>query len=99
MSGMEASSGSAPPPAVTAGTGSAWNIPGEVMTWTGGLPLGLYKSVRTFTLSAHAAMTHLRVTEQHTGPLAGFLGKPAQDMQRSFADYVGAVKTRAELFG
>ena len=25
-------------------------IPGEVMTWTGGLPLGLYKSVRTFTL-------------------------------------------------
>ncbi|HEY1154731.1 MAG TPA: hypothetical protein VGE95_00315 [Arthrobacter sp.] len=74
-------------------------IPGEVMTWTGGLSLGLYKSVRTFTLSTHAAMTHLRVTEERTGPLAGLFGKRAGAAQRSFADYVEAVKTRAELFG
>lgn len=74
-------------------------IPGEVMTWTGGLPLGLYKNVRTFTLSPQAAMTHLRVTDEHTGPLAGLLAEPVPDAQRSFARYVQAVKARAELFG
>ncbi|RAX16758.1 hypothetical protein DC347_10745 [Pseudarthrobacter sp. AG30] len=74
-------------------------IPGEVMTWTGGLPLGLYKNVRTFTLSTEAAMTHLRVTEEHTGPLAGLLAKPVPNAQQSFTKYVQAVKARAELFG
>lgn len=74
-------------------------IPGEVMTWTRGLPLGLFKSVRTFTLSSQDAMTHLHVTEEFTGPLAGLMGNTVQDTDDSFADYVRAVKERAELFG
>lgn len=73
-------------------------IPGEVMTWTRGLPLGLFKSVRTFTLSSQDAMTHLRVTEEFTGPLARLMGKTGQDTEDSFAGYVIAEKERAELF-
>lgn len=34
-------------------------IPGEVMTWTGGLPLGLFTGVRTLTLSPQNGKTHL----------------------------------------
>ena len=74
-------------------------IPGQVMTWTGGLPLGLYKNIRTFTLSNREESTHLRVSEDNTGPLAGFLATPAHDRQRSVNEYLQAVKARAELFG
>lgn len=74
-------------------------IPGEVMTWTGGLPLGLFKTVRTFTLSSQAAMTRLRVKEEITGPLAGLMGNTVQDREDAFTDYVRAVKERAELIG
>ena len=74
-------------------------MPGEVMTWTRGLPLGLFKSIRTFTLTSQDAMTHLRVKEESIGPLAGLMGNTGQDTEDSFADYVRAVKERAELFG
>ncbi|MDR7084407.1 hypothetical protein J2X01_003716 [Arthrobacter ginsengisoli] len=72
-------------------------IPGEMMIWTGGLPLGLFKGVRTFTLTPHRGMTHLRVTEKFTGPLLGLLHKSIPDIERAFAEYVLAVKKRAEL--
>lgn len=74
-------------------------LPGEVMTWTRGLPLGLFKSVRTFTLSSQTAMTHLRVQEEASGPLAGLMRKTGQNMEESFTEYVTAVKERAELIG
>ncbi|HET9348215.1 MAG: hypothetical protein K0R37_2761 [Arthrobacter sp.] len=74
-------------------------IPGEVMIWTGGLPWGLFKSVCTFTLTPHGGMTHLRVREEFTGPLLGPMWSTVPDLERAFADYVSAVKERAELLG
>ncbi|MDP9981298.1 hypothetical protein J2W14_000678 [Pseudarthrobacter oxydans] len=74
-------------------------IPGEVMIWTGGLPWGLLKSVCTFTLTPHGGMTHLRVREEFTGPLLGPMWSTVPDLERAFADYVSAVKKRAELLG
>jgi hypothetical protein len=74
-------------------------IPGEVMTWTGGLPWGLFKSVCTFTLTSRGGKTLLRVREEFTGPLLGPMWSSVPDMERSFADYVSAVKKRAELLG
>ena len=74
-------------------------IPGEVMTWTGGLPWGLLKSVCTFTLTPHGGMTHLRVREELTGPLLGPMWRTVPDLEPGFADYVSAVKKRAELLG
>lgn len=44
--------------------------PGHVMFTRGALPLGLFRSVRTFTLSNQDTMTHLRVQEEFTAPLA-----------------------------
>lgn len=72
-------------------------MPGEVMTWTSALPLGLFKRVRTFTLSAQAGLTHLTVTEEVRGPLAGLLRSSPPATAQTLNDYVHAVRNRAEL--
>ncbi len=75
-------------------------IPGEVMTWTRGLPLGLLTGVRTFTLEPLGGMTRLRVKEEFTGPLCGLLlWEFVSDTQQAFIDYVDAVRKRAEILG
>src|SRR5580693_2733658 len=41
------------------------------MVWTGGMPLGLFKGVRTFTLTASAnGEVDFSMREEYTGPLA-----------------------------
>ena len=72
-------------------------LPGEVMTWTSGLPLGLLKRVRTFTLSPRAGRTHLVVKEQVSRPLAGLPGNTRPDTAHALNEYVNAVMNRAEL--
>ena len=74
--------------------------PGEVMTWTGGLPLGLITGVCTFTLEPHDdGKTHLRVKEEITGPLRGLVGKAMPDARQPLIDYVNAVRKRSEILG
>ncbi|QCO98361.1 hypothetical protein FCN77_12500 [Arthrobacter sp. 24S4-2] len=72
-------------------------MPGEVMTWTSRLPLGLLKRTRTFTLSLQAGLTHLTVKEEVSGPLAAFLGNTRPDTSQHLNEYVHAVTNRAEL--
>ena len=72
-------------------------MPGEVMTWTSSLPLGLLRRTRTFTLAPQAGRTHLKVKEEVNGPLAGLLGRTRPDTGRILNDYVHAVTKRSEL--
>jgi hypothetical protein len=72
-------------------------MPGEVMIRTRGLPLGLLKRIRTFTLSPQAGLTHLTVKEEISGPLVTLLGNTCPDTAQSLNDYVSAVSKRAEL--
>jgi hypothetical protein len=74
-------------------------IPGQMMTWTAGPPLGLFTGVRTFTLSPHGGKTHLRVKEEFSGPLLGLIGRTAPDRGQDCTGYVNAVKERAEQLG
>lgn len=76
---------------------SVQQIPGEVMTWTSGLPLGLLKRIRTFTLSPQAGLTHLAVKEEVSGPMTPLLGNTGPDAIRTLNDYVHAVTKRAEM--
>jgi hypothetical protein len=70
------------------------------MTWTGGLTLvGLSTGVRTFTLSPQGGKTHLRVTEEFSGPLLELIWRSVPDMGQDCTGYVNAVKERAELIG
>ncbi|MGP4033487.1 SRPBCC family protein [Pseudarthrobacter sp. 1C304] len=72
-------------------------VPGEVMTWTGGVPLALARSVRTFTLTPHGGQTLLRVRQDFAGPLPVLLWNAVPDVEAVFAEYLSAVKKRAEL--
>lgn len=72
-------------------------MPGEVMIWTRGLPLGMLKRIRTFTLSPQAGLTHLTVKEEVSGPPATLLGNTRPGTAQTLNDYVSAVSKRAEL--
>lgn len=73
-------------------------VPGEVMTWTGGVPLALAKSVRTFTLTPHGGQTLLRVRQDFAGPLPVLRWNAAVPaVEAVLAEYLSAVKVRAEL--
>src|SRR5205814_893139 len=46
-------------------------VPGQRMVWTGGMPLGLFKGERTFTLAPRPDGTvEFAMREQFSGPLA-----------------------------
>ena len=72
-------------------------IPGQLMTWSGGLPLGLLKVDRTFTLTDHAGMTHLTIRDTASGPLRRLVRKTTPGSAPPLTGYVEALKFRAEL--
>ena len=66
------------------------------MTWTGGMPLGLFKGVRTFTLEAAESGTRFHTREEFTGPLVGMISKSMPDLQPSFDRLAAGLKAEAE---
>ncbi|WP_026554471.1 SRPBCC family protein [Arthrobacter sp. 35W] len=73
-------------------------IPGQEMIWTGGMPLGLFTGVRTFTITAQDRMTHLHVREDFSGLLLPLVRKTTSGQGHFCTEYVNAVKARAEMF-
>lgn len=69
------------------------------MTWTARLPLGLFRGVRTFTLTDRAKGTHLKVKEEYFGPLAGLMFRGMPDLRPSFRQFAAGAKARAEAMG
>jgi hypothetical protein len=71
--------------------------PGQRMTWSGGMPLGLFKGVRTFTLSPHPnGATTFTVREEYTGPLLPLIWRSMPDLGPSFKQFANGLKQRAE---
>ena len=74
--------------------------PNRSMTWSGGMPLGLFKGVRTFTLTpASDGTTHFQVREEYTGPLLSIMWRSMPDLGPSFAQFAAGLKRRAEQPG
>jgi hypothetical protein len=72
-------------------------VPGQRMVWSGGLPLGLFKGVRTFTLTPRGAgTTEFAVREEFSGPLLRVLGRSLPDLNKAFAAFAAGLKSRAE---
>ncbi len=70
--------------------------PGEAMRWRGGLPFGAVIE-RTYSLDAQDdGGTVLAVREDHTGPLAGLLGRSTPDLNPSFRQFCAGLKAKAE---
>ena len=71
--------------------------PGRKMTWEGGMPLGLFQGVRTFTLEPREdGSTDFTLREEFSGPLLRFIGGSIPDMTQAFEDFVAGLKARAE---
>jgi hypothetical protein len=72
-------------------------IPGQRMTWTGGMPFGLFKGVRTFTLVPKGdGSVDFTLREDYSGLLLPMIGGSIPDLTQSFQDFVTGLKARAE---
>lgn len=68
---------------------------GAKLVLTGGMPLGLFKGERTFTLTRKDEhSTELHTEERFTGPLVAVF--PIPDLQPSFEAFADGIKARAE---
>ncbi len=70
--------------------------PGERMVWTGGMPLGLFKGVRTFTLAREDGAMRFRMREELSGPLLPLIGLSLPDFGPPFEQFARGLKARAE---
>jgi hypothetical protein len=74
--------------------------PGKRMVWSGGMPLGLFKGVRTFTLSPqNDGSTRFSMREEYTGPLLPLIWRSIPDLGPSFNQFATGLKSRAENGG
>jgi hypothetical protein len=73
--------------------------PDQRMTWEGGMPLGLFRGVRTFTLSPQGNGTRFSVREEYTGALLPMIWRSMPDLGPSFQKFATGLKQRAERAG
>ena len=68
----------------------------RTMVFSGGLPLGLFRGVRTYTLTPSGAGTRFEMREVYSGPLAGMMFRSIPDLGPSFSQFANGLKARAE---
>jgi uncharacterized protein YndB with AHSA1/START domain len=67
------------------------------MEFTGGMPFGLFRGVRTYTLAADTSGgTLFSMREKYTGPLAASIGKSIPDLNPWFQQFASGLKARVE---
>lgn len=71
-------------------------VPNQKMTWSGGMPLGLFKGVRTFTLTPKGDQVEFTLHEMFSGPMLALIGGSIPDMSEAFQKFVEGLKRRAE---
>jgi hypothetical protein len=72
-------------------------VPAQRMTWSSGMPLGLFKGERKFTLTPRPdGHVEFAMREAFTGLLAPLIGKSIPDLQPVFEEFAANLKKRAE---
>jgi hypothetical protein len=70
------------------------------MAWKGGMPLGLFTGIRTYTLTPEGeGRTRFDMREQFTGPLLPLIWRSMPDMNDSFRQFASGLRARAEAGG
>ena len=59
------------------------------MVWSDGMPLGLFKAVRTYLLEEREGGTEFSMTEVFSGPLSGLMTKAIPDIRSTDSPTVG----------
>lgn len=71
--------------------------PPKSMVWSDGMPLGLFKGVRTFVISpTEDGGSDFRMEEVYSGLLAPLITKSIPDMTNSFEQFADGLKAAAE---
>jgi hypothetical protein len=71
--------------------------PSRRMVWIGGMPLGLFKGERTFTLEPGASGdVEFSMREQYTGLMAPLISRSIPDLQPAFDEFASDLKRAAE---
>ena len=71
--------------------------PNRGMTWSGGMPLGLFRGVRTLSLSdAGDGKTALTMREEMTGLLKPLMTRLIPDLAPPFVQFANGLKAEAE---
>lgn len=72
-------------------------IPSKKMTWSGGMPLGLFKGERTFTLTEKdGGKVEFVMQEVFSGPLLPLIGRTIPDLTEPFEQFAEGLKKHAE---
>lgn len=70
--------------------------PPRRMVWEGGMPLGLFKGVRQFTLTPNGGGTEFHMSEEFSGLLAPLIGRSIPDLTPSFETFASGLRALAE---
>ncbi len=69
----------------------------QLMVWSGGMPFGLFKGVRTFSLEVKdQGTTRFTMREEFSGPLLPLIWGTMPDLGPSFEQFANGLKQRAE---
>ena len=66
------------------------------MVWSDGMPLGLFKGERVYTLTPSGDGTEFFMREAFTGLLAPMITRSIPDMTQAFKDFAADLKAQAE---
>jgi hypothetical protein len=72
-------------------------VPGRKMVFSGGMPLGLFKGVRTYSLAPEGDQaTRFKMREEYTGPMLPMIWGSIPDLNPSFQKFATGLKKEAE---
>ncbi len=71
--------------------------PSRGMTFAGGMPLGLFRGVRRYTLRPLSGeVTEFTMREEYSGPLLPLIWRSMSDLQPSFDKFAAGLKQQVE---
>jgi hypothetical protein len=70
--------------------------PSRTLVFSGGMPLGLFRGVRTYRLTPSGLGTRFEMREEYSGPLASIMWRSMPDLGPSFAQFAKGLKARVE---
>jgi len=68
----------------------------RTMVWEGGMPLGLFRGVRTFTLAEKEGGVQFEMSEVFSGLMAGLITKSIPDLTPSFERFANGLSALAQ---
>jgi len=71
-------------------------IPNSRMVWSSGMPLGLFKGARTFTLTPNNGGIEVKTREEFSGILLPLFKGQIGDLQPTFDAFAQALKAKVE---